>query len=81
MDTSEIAAWCTVLALSMMLVGGLVLWAYGGGRNHFAIETAGPEAEATQRFHNHLARWFFIYGVTIVVGGVLLLAWAVSQLV
>jgi len=76
-----LATWSTIIGLSLMLVGGLVLWAYGGRRPAALakIGEAGPEAEATRRFHQRLARWFFIYGSLIITLGLALLFWAASN--
>ena len=73
-----IAAWGTIIGLALMLVGGLVLWAYGGSRATALalLVESGPEAEATRLFHQRLARWFFIYGSVIVTLGLALLLWA-----
>jgi len=77
MNIYQLAAWSVIAGLSLMLVGGLVLWAYGA-RQLAAPLQAGPEAEATQQFHRRLARWFFIYGILVVAGGAALLFWAGS---
>jgi len=72
----QIAAWGVIASLSLMLVGGLVLWAYGERAPQGEVGVTGPETEATRRFHHRLARWFFIYGIAMVSGGVGLLFWA-----
>jgi hypothetical protein len=71
-------AWSTILALSFMLVGGLVLWAYGARPKTAMADGAGPEAEATRLFHTRLSRWFFCYGITVIALGSGLLLWAYS---
>jgi hypothetical protein len=78
MPVSILAAWCVILGLSLMSVGGLVLWAYGTRRAGDVAVAKGPEAKATRDFHSRLVRWFFVYGVTVIIGGVLLLFWAGS---
>jgi len=81
MGIYERAAWSVILGLSLMMVGGLMLWAYGARRRATATsDFAGPEAEATQLFHLRLARWFFLYGVGITIAGVALILWASSIL-
>lgn len=74
------ATWSTIVGLALMLVGGLVLWAYGGSRPsaRARLGEAGPEAEATRQFHSRLARWFFIYGGLLITIGLALLLWAAS---
>ena len=76
MHIYQIAAWSVIASLSLMLVGGLVLWAYGARVPQGELSATGPEAEATKRFHRRLARWFFIYGIAMVIGGTALLFWA-----
>jgi sterol desaturase/sphingolipid hydroxylase (fatty acid hydroxylase superfamily) len=78
MSVSELASWSVILGLALMLVGGLVLWAYGARRSRAPIPVIGPEAEATQQFHTRLVRWFFVYGVTVIVIGLALLFWGGS---
>jgi len=80
MPVTQLAAWSVILGLSLMSVGGLVLWAYGARRVRHAIAAAGPEAEATRNFHAHLVRWFFIYGMFVIVLGAALLFWGGSIL-
>jgi hypothetical protein len=71
------ATWSTIIGLALMLVGGLVLWAYGGRDSSTAkLNNTGLEAEATRQFHQKLTRWFFIYGSLIVTLGLALLLWA-----
>ena len=72
------AAWMVVTGLALMVVGGLVLWAYGARRQAGPLQAEGPEAEATRAFHAKLSRWFFIYGVGVILAGGLLLLWASS---
>jgi|GEM_PF-2021131 hypothetical protein len=75
------AAWYVIFGLSLMLVGGLMLWAYGARRRMRTTHGfVGPEAEAARLFHHKLARWFFIYGAAIIVAGVGFLLWAGSIL-
>jgi hypothetical protein len=72
----QTAAWGIIVSLSLMLVGGLVLWAYSARVPYGQLSASGLEAEATKRFHLQLARWFFIYGVAMVIGGLGLLCWS-----
>ncbi len=77
------ATWGTIIGLSLMLVGGLVMWAYGGRRALAASKfvEVGLESEATRRFHQFLARWFFTYGSMVITLGLALLLWAASNFV
>jgi hypothetical protein len=73
------AAWSVILSLSLILVGGLVLWAYGARqKSTAALKLTGPEADSAQLFHAQLARWFFLYGVGVIAIGIALLLWAAS---
>jgi hypothetical protein len=74
------AAWGVVFGLAFMLVGGLVLWAYGARRMTGLVEVTGPEAAATRLFHTKLIRWFFVYGVCMTTLGMAILLWAGSIL-
>jgi hypothetical protein len=79
MGVSVLAAWSVIAGLSLMLVGGLVLWAYGARQRAVVVAPeGGPEAEATQHFHTRLSRWFFMYGVMVTLVGITLLFWAGS---
>ncbi len=74
----EGAVWDLIIGLSLMIVGGLMLWTYSARRRQrgegIVLSASGPEAEATQRFHVRLARWFHLYGVGLtLVGAVMLL--------
>ncbi len=75
------ASWSVIFGLSLMMVGGLMLWAYGARRRILSTQGfSGLEAEAAQHFHQKLARWFFLYGITIILTGVGFLLWAGSIL-
>ncbi len=78
MAFSDITAWSVILGLSLMSVGGFVLWAYGARMPRHAVLATGPEAEATRNFHLNLVRWFFVYGILVVAAGAALLFWAGS---
>jgi hypothetical protein len=69
----DLAGWGVITGLALMVLGGLVLWAYGA-RNYEVMKAetyraTGPEAEATQRFHVRLVKTFFYYGLTLIVLG------------
>ena len=70
------AAWGVIFGLALMLVGGLVLWAYGARRDRTtatSLTISGPEAEATRLFHTKLTRWFFVYGYIVIGLGLAIL--------
>ena len=81
MHIYQLAAWSVIASLSLMLVGGLVLWAYGERVPPAAFSVTDPEAEATRRFHQRLSRWFFFYGIAMVLSGTALLFWAGSYFI
>lgn len=75
------AAWSVIFSLSLMLVGGLMLWAYGGHEEEpKELPTTGPEATATRTFHLHLSHWFLFYGATLIVIGLISLLWSMVYL-
>ncbi len=75
-----LATWSMIIGLALMLVGGLVMWAYGSRSSTLAkISEFGVEAAATRNFHQRLSRWFFIYGSLIITLGLALLFWALSN--
>ena len=49
MNVYQMAAWNVVAGLSLMVVGGLVLWAYGARQQRGVLLAIGPEAEAHPR--------------------------------
>lgn len=77
-----LATWSTISGLALMFIGGLVLWAYGARQTSSIAKYAevGIEGEATRRFHQRLARWFFTYGSLIITLGLVLLLWAASNM-
>ncbi|HUY68634.1 MAG TPA: hypothetical protein VMV79_04975 [Alphaproteobacteria bacterium] len=72
------AAWSVILGLALILVGGLVLWAYRARADAGASQLAGPEADAARLFHTRLARWFFAYGLAVIALGLGFLGWGAS---
>jgi hypothetical protein len=76
------ATWAVIIGLSLMLVGGLVLWAYGGGQpsSGAKFHETGIESESVRAFHQKLSRWFFIYGSLIIAGGIVLLMLALARI-
>ncbi len=79
----NLAAWGVIVSLALMLIGGLVMWAYGGKRPSVSDQlfaAVGPEAEATRLFHVKLTRWFFVYGAVVIFIGSCLFLWSSSIL-
>ncbi|MDR3451001.1 MAG: hypothetical protein P4M15_14885 [Alphaproteobacteria bacterium] len=64
--------WLLLLGLSLIFVGGFVLWVYGA-QTRKPVEIDGPERDATRQFHAHLVKWFFLYGVFAVISGLICL--------
>jgi hypothetical protein len=71
----QLAAWGIIIGLSLMMVGGMVLWAYGARPQKIRMSASGPEDEAAKLFHQRYARWFFIYGVVMIVIGTGIVFW------
>ncbi|MDD3288042.1 MAG: hypothetical protein PHX43_03435 [Alphaproteobacteria bacterium] len=72
----ERAAWGVIVGLALMLVGGLVVWAYGSRNKRSTIDVPmifGPESEATRVFHTKLVRWFLFYGCSATAVGFVVL--------
>jgi hypothetical protein len=62
--------WATVLGLSLLFVGGFVLWVYGMEKAPASSGVLAQQDDVSRRFHAHLVRWFFLYGVLAVLTGV-----------
>ncbi len=77
------AAWGVIIGLALMLVGGLMQWAYGAkrrGNGDLILSSSGAEAEATQRFHVQLAGWFRLYGIALALIGAVTALWGALTL-
>ncbi len=61
MNANAEVTWLTLLGLSLLFVGGFVLWVYKG-ESPRDITASGPEAEATQKLNNGFVQWFLLYG-------------------
>jgi hypothetical protein len=74
MDHPQVAVWSILFGLSLMLIGGLMLWAYSLHRPPLEdLQLKGPESDSARRFHSHLSRWFFLYGVVVTTLGLIFL--------
>lgn len=78
MNFYDNTAWAVIIGLGLMIIGGLVIWAYGArhfkASSNVSLNSANPEAEATRRFHGQLSKVFLGYGVAAIALGALLLA-------
>ena len=72
--------WGTLIGLSCLCVGGFVLWAYGARWTPKEVDALNHEPEATRLFHARLARFFFMYGIGLIVLGLAALLWANEQI-
>jgi uncharacterized membrane protein HdeD (DUF308 family) len=72
--------WVTLLGISLLFVGGFVLWVYGTHVSHKPIDTDAREAEATHKFHSYLVQWFFLYGIIAIIVGVACLLTAAAEM-
>jgi hypothetical protein len=76
MSVYDYTSWGVIAGLALMVVGGLMLWAYGARYDRLvamSLTVSGPEAEAIRLYHSTLARRFFSYGCAIIVLGAVLL--------
>ncbi len=70
MGTLSQITWMTLLGLSMLFVGGFVLWVYGAQRPRLSADAIAQEDEVVRKFHTHLAQWFLLYGAVTTFAGV-----------
>jgi len=70
MGTSVEVTWLTLLGLSLLFVGGFVLWVYGMQPMRLPSATAEPEAEAPRNLHAHFVQWFLLYGAAAGFAGI-----------
>ena len=70
MGTLSQITWMTLLGLSMLFVGGFVLWVYGAQRPRLSTDALAHEGEVAHKFHTHLVQWFLLYGAVITFAGV-----------
>ena len=71
MTTHAEVTWMTLLGLSLIFVGGFVLWVYGAQRPPTVIDdTRGAEAAATRKLYTHFVQWFLLYGAAAVFAGI-----------
>jgi len=71
--------WFTLIGVSLLFVGGFVLWVYIA-QTPVPATITGPEAEATRRVHGSLAQWFFLYGIVALFIGFVCLAAAIFMM-
>jgi hypothetical protein len=62
--------WMTLVGMSLLFVGGLVLWVYGTRAPNPVVSDNAPEADATRKFHSDLVQWFLLYGAGAVFAGI-----------
>ena len=62
--------WLTLLGLSLLFVGGFVLWVYGTQAPRGNGTPSGPEAEAASKLHTHYVQWFLLYGASAAFAGI-----------
>lgn len=63
------ATWMTVIGLSLLFVGGFVLWVYGAQNAHDTMLSEGAEIDSAKKLRTQLAQWFFLYGLVAVFFG------------
>jgi len=70
MATASEITWLTLLGLSLLFVGGFVLWVYGAQPEREAILTDNLEVKNVRTLHMHLVQWFLLYGAAATFAGV-----------
>jgi hypothetical protein len=71
MQTHNQVLWMTLFGLSLLFVGGFVLWVYGSKRRtQTVIDMTGPEAEAARKLHGDFVQWFLLYGGAAMFTGI-----------
>ncbi|MFA4994511.1 MAG: hypothetical protein WC521_04315 [Bdellovibrionales bacterium] len=73
MYTLSQVTWMTLWGLSLLFVGGFVLWVYGTQRERPVWDLSSPENEGAPYLRSYLVRWFLVYGGMAVFAGIGLL--------
>ena len=70
MATNLEITWMTLLGVSLLFVGGFVLWVYGTHTTRDMTESSGKEREAARKLDSHFVQWFLLYGGATVFAGI-----------
>jgi hypothetical protein len=81
MATLSQVTWMTLWGLSLLFVGGLVLWVYGTQKSQADLDVFEPQTGKLPQYRKQLMRWFFLYGEIAVFAGAGLLLTAALFLV
>jgi len=73
MHTLSQVTWMTLWGLSLLFVGGFVLWVYGSQKENVTTDDFITPSKKTPFLHAHLVRWFLVYGGLAVFAGIGLL--------
>jgi hypothetical protein len=80
MHTLSLVTWMTLWGLSLLFVGGFVLWVYGAEKPQFVLDGFEQENESPRGLHAEMARWFLLYGAAAAFAGAGLLLTAVVMI-
>jgi hypothetical protein len=79
MFTLSQVTWMTLWGLSLLFVGGLVLWVYGTQKARSDSDAFAPQTGKLPQYRKQLMQWLFLYGgITVFVGAGLLLTTALA---
>jgi hypothetical protein len=70
MYTLSQITWMTLWGLSLLFVGGFVLWVYGAQKQPPTTDVFIQQGDVSRRFHAHLVRWFLLYGSLAIFAGI-----------
>jgi hypothetical protein len=70
MFTLSLITWMTLLGLSLLFVGGFVLWVYGAQKQPPESDVFIQHGDVSRCFHGRLVRWFLLYGSLAIFGGI-----------
>lgn len=73
MHTLSQVTWLTLWGLSLLFVGGFVLWVYGSQKENPAADVFVSQSAPSPYLHARLVRWFLVYGGLAVFTGIGLL--------
>jgi hypothetical protein len=63
MFAPSVIVWMTLVGLSCLFVGVLVVWVYGHQGHSSTATVPGPEAEAIVTFQTRLVSRYYLFGI------------------
>ncbi len=70
MSTNVEITWMTLVGLSLLFVGGFVLWVYGTQTAHNAALISGNEGDGSRQLRTVFVKWFLLYGGAATFAGI-----------